>query len=321
MEVVPGVHRIEGPLGNRRLFQHLLVGERVVLIDTGCADTPEAMTFPYLRSIGRSVDDVSMAIITHADADHFGGNHSFRKACPRALLLSHEIDRRMASDPAVTMAERYNGFEADHRLTYDQGTRDALAGMMGPAEPIDVGIAGGEVLRLSPSWQVRILHTPGHSLGHLAVYDRENRWAIICDAALGATQVDRDGHWAAPPPYVTRDGYLQTVIMLQSLRIDTLLTSHYPLMRGEEVRTFLAASRDFVCRADEAVLRAFEDAREPIGLIELIERCNPVLGPFDFATDLEYALLAHAQWFETRGVIQSERRDGRTVWRLAHGLA
>ena len=56
MEVAPGIHRIEGDLGERYVCQYLLVGdERTLLVDTGLRDMPEEVIAPYLaRSAARS---------------------------------------------------------------------------------------------------------------------------------------------------------------------------------------------------------------------------------------------------------------------------
>ena len=48
MEVAPGIHRIEGDLGERYVCQYLLVGaERTLLVDTGLRDMPEKVIAPY----------------------------------------------------------------------------------------------------------------------------------------------------------------------------------------------------------------------------------------------------------------------------------
>ena len=56
MEVAPGIHRIEGDLGERYVCQYLLVGEeRTLLVDTGLRDMPEQVIAPYLADLaGRS---------------------------------------------------------------------------------------------------------------------------------------------------------------------------------------------------------------------------------------------------------------------------
>ena len=71
MEVAPGIHRIEGDLGERYVCQYLLAGEeRWLLVDTGLRDMPEQVVAPYLATLGRSLGDVDDVLISHADVDH-----------------------------------------------------------------------------------------------------------------------------------------------------------------------------------------------------------------------------------------------------------
>ena len=78
MEILKGIHRIRTALGPRNLYQNLLIGERCVLIDTGLTRTPEEVILPYLRKVGRSPEDIGLTLISHADADHFGGNENLK---------------------------------------------------------------------------------------------------------------------------------------------------------------------------------------------------------------------------------------------------
>ena len=94
MEVAPGIHRIEGDLGERYVCQYLLVGdERALLVDTGLRDMPEQVIAPYLATLGRSLADLDDVLISHADVDHCGGDRALRAAAPRARLLCGEPDR------------------------------------------------------------------------------------------------------------------------------------------------------------------------------------------------------------------------------------
>ncbi len=54
MEIAPGIHRIETPLGDRFVCLYLLVGsEHALLLDTGVDSTPAEYLAPYLDQIGQ----------------------------------------------------------------------------------------------------------------------------------------------------------------------------------------------------------------------------------------------------------------------------
>ena len=48
MELYPHVYRIQSIFGGRNLYQYLLVGDNVVVVDTGIAETPEKVIFTYM---------------------------------------------------------------------------------------------------------------------------------------------------------------------------------------------------------------------------------------------------------------------------------
>ena len=108
MEVAPGIHRIEGDLGERYVCQYLLVGdERTLLVDTGLRDMPEQVIAPYLATLGRSLADLDDVLISHADVDHCGGNRALRAAAPGARLLCGEADRAWIESNAAMLAGNY----------------------------------------------------------------------------------------------------------------------------------------------------------------------------------------------------------------------
>lgn len=74
MQIAPGIHSIEAPLGDRFVRTFALVGDQaVLLIDSGLDDTPANYILPYLQSIGVTPSQINYVLISHADLDHSGG--------------------------------------------------------------------------------------------------------------------------------------------------------------------------------------------------------------------------------------------------------
>ena len=202
MEVAPGIHRIEGDLGERYVCQYLLVGEeRTLLVDTGLRDMPEQVIAPYLAELGRSLADLDDVLISHADVDHCGGNRALRAArAGRAPPVRRGRPRRGSSPtprcwPATT---------AGTRPTASGPSPEDVAFLereLGGDAPVDVGLHGGETLRLGPDWRVEVLALPGHTPGHLGLWDPRSGAAIIIDAALADGVYDRAGNRLIPPRY------------------------------------------------------------------------------------------------------------------------
>ncbi|ABG03502.1 beta-lactamase-like protein [Rubrobacter xylanophilus DSM 9941] len=314
MEVAPGVHRIESVLGPRTFSQYLLLGERALLVDTGVAETPEKVILPYLESVGLSARDLDFALVTHADVDHFGGNGALRGAAREAVLCAHAADAPWVEDRERILRERY-GWYAGEGVDYPPDVREWLRESLGPDVPLDLHLSGGEVFRLGPGLLVEVLHLPGHSPGHVGLWEPSSRSAIITDAALGGGLLDMEGNVISPPPYFDARAYEESVRRLQGLSPRLLLTAHYPVMEGEEAARFLEESLEFVRRARRVVAEALEERGE-LDLRNLLELAGPRLGPFTaMENELAGTLRAHLRELVAAGRAREAPGGGGTVWR------
>jgi len=313
MEVAPGVHRIESVLGPRPFSQYLLSGERTMLVDTGVAETPQKVILPYLGGIGLDPAGLDFVLNTHADVDHFGGNAEVRGAAPRAVFCAHGADVAWIESRERILRERY-GWYAAHDVDYAPETKEWLGDALGPDVPVDLRLVGGERFRLGPNLVVEVLHLPGHSPGHVGLWEPSSGTAIITDAALGNGLLDMEGNVISPPPYFDVAAYEGSVRLLRDLSPRRLLTAHYDVMEGEQVDRFLESSAEFVGRARRAVSGALAERGE-VSLRGLLEATNPELGPFTvMENELAGTLRAHARELVAAG--QATEVPGEpAVWR------
>jgi glyoxylase-like metal-dependent hydrolase (beta-lactamase superfamily II) len=284
MEVTRGIHRIEGDLGERYVCQYLLVGEeRTLLVDTGLREMPRTVIAPYLD--GRRVDDV---LISHADVDHCGGNVAMRELAPGARFLCGEPDRAWIESNAAMLAGNYRWYEA---YGFGPSAEDVafLEHELGGDAPIDAGLQDGETLRIGPGRELEVLALPGHTLGHLGLWDAETRAAIVIDAVLADGVYDRAGNRLIPPRYYDASAYEATVRRLRALDPELLLTAHYDVMERAAAREFLDRSLEFV----EAV-RAAVRASRTTDLRALTDEVDAAVGPFPaFTHELAASVRAH----------------------------
>ena len=204
MEILQGIHRIESDLGERFMCQYLLLGEeRTVLVDTGLSGTPGEVIVPYLEGIGLSIEDVDEVIISHADVDHCGGNRALKEMNQGLRFSCGEADRAYVESNERILAEIYLWSEP-YGFGPDEESKDWIRTGLGGDSPVDVGLRGGETLRLGPDWRVEILNLPGHTPGHLGIWDAKNDAAIIIDAALETGIYDRWGEPSAPTALLRR---------------------------------------------------------------------------------------------------------------------
>ncbi|HJW84622.1 MAG TPA: MBL fold metallo-hydrolase [Anaerolineae bacterium] len=320
MEIAPDIHMIPGAVGSRPLQLYMLIGDdRVALLDTGCAPDPDRLIFPYLTGIGLTPADVDMVIVTHSDLDHCGGNAAMKRANPNVLITCGEADRALVEDPAVMWARRYNRYAGPHDLAYSENDRKWIMDMLGDAQPVDVTWRGGETLRLGRDWRVEIHHVPGHSDGHLAVFDPRSRTVLTGDAVHGSVYLDLDGNPALCPTYLNVDTYLVTINYLRGLGAEILGGCHWPIKRGAAVGAFLDESRQFVEQADLALLAELD--RRPGGatLQELIAAVGPRLGGWPRSVDheLKYALAGNLDRLAALGKVTADAAQRPIRYQLA----
>jgi glyoxylase-like metal-dependent hydrolase (beta-lactamase superfamily II) len=292
MEVAPGIHRIEGDLGERYVCQYLLVGEqRTLLVDTGLRDMPEQVVAPYVAGLGRSLADIDDVLISHADVDHCGGNRALRAAAPNARLLCGEADRAWIESNAAMLAGNYCWYEP-HGCGPTAEDVAFLERELGGDAPVDAGLRGGETLRLGPSWNVEVLALPGHTPGHLGLWDPRSGTAIIIDAALADGVCDRAGNRLIPPRYYSATDYEATIRRLRALDPALLLTAHYDVMEREAAHEFLDRSRAFVSAVRDAVHAGVRAGTTE--LWPLTQTVDAQVGPFPaFTHELAASVRAH----------------------------
>lgn len=311
MQIAPGIHRIEAPLGERFVAMHLLVGDDCALLfDTGMDRMPYDYVLPYLDQIGISPTQIHYVLTSHADFDHTAGNASMKEIAPGAIFLCHALDQAMIEDVETLIRDRYSEFEADHGLGETDKSK-AYIREQSRHVPVDIALTGGEKIRLGADWQVEVLHTPGHSRGHVTIWDPRSATLIICDATLYNAVLFKNGKPAFPPTYRYVDAYVATMNRFAGIPAQTMLTSHYPIYRGVQIAEFIAESRAYVERVEQTILQALADG-EPRTMRQLIEQTARSLGewPESASIYLMHPFAGHLERLVQYGVLKTGRRDG-----------
>jgi glyoxylase-like metal-dependent hydrolase (beta-lactamase superfamily II) len=312
MELYPRVYQIQSLYGGRNLFQYLFVGDNIVLADTGIATTPEETIFPFFDELKLNPQQLTLAVTTHADLDHQGGNDAIKRISPDTLLTCGEGDRALVENPRALYGKRYNFLKDDHEV----GFEGAPSPDAGKHRKMDVTFSGGERIHLGENWWLEVLHVPGHSEGHLALYDRQYAALFAGDAVQGRGCPKAAGGMAIPVTYYHVDTYLSTIRYFEHLPIEVLYTGHWPVMRGEEVKDFLSESRRTVEFVDRAILRSLQ--KNPAGLTmkELINTVAEAVGdwPDDGVFLAMFPIKGHMDRMEQQGRVKLDRSSHPAKW-------
>jgi glyoxylase-like metal-dependent hydrolase (beta-lactamase superfamily II) len=314
MELYPDAYQIQSIFGGRNLFQYLFAGENVVLVDTGIAETPEKVIFPYLDRLKLKPQQITLAVTTHADLDHQGGNDAIKSASPGTWLSCGVEDRAMIEDPHALFAHRYNFLHEEHDLEFGLDPWPEA----GRPRKMDICFSGGERIRLRDDWELEILHVPGHSHGHLALYDAKHGAAFVGDAIHGRGCPKAAGGMAIPVTYYYVDIYLSTLRYFERLPMEVLYSGHWPVMRGEEIGSFIAESRQTVELFDRVILEGLGKNSAGLTLKELIDVVANAAGdwPKDGWGLAMFPVKGHMDRLEKQGKVRALRGARPVRWQL-----
>lgn len=168
-EIVPHVYQ----LSIRAVNIFLIIEDELTLIDTGFGDS-SAKIASFIHRLGRSVEEVSLIIITHNHFDHVGGLAELKKLT-NARVAAHQAGiagaeeeppyirgvRRLLLIPPFSALRRHLTLEPDE---------------------VDIQLKGGEVLE--PLGGLQVVHTPGHTSDSISLYSSRNKLLIVGDALV-----------------------------------------------------------------------------------------------------------------------------------------
>jgi glyoxylase-like metal-dependent hydrolase (beta-lactamase superfamily II) len=228
---------------------YLLEGEQPVVIDTGCASSPEKFLRPALETLGYRLADIALILNTHGHYDHVSGNRAVIEASGAEVWLA-EADLSVAQDFKL----QFNQCFADRDLFANRPDRLAqtYADLVQYANPTPVHryLVDGEVIDLGGGIRLRVIFTPGHSAGSVVLYWEEEGMLFTGDSVVGGGS--RQG---SLPLVFYPQQYISSLDRMLELDIHTLCIGHHyfsltqprgSVKYGSAGKTFIAESRQII---------------------------------------------------------------------------
>ena len=167
---------------------YLLLDEPVTVVDPGMMwEDSTQLLERALSSHGRAVQDVDQVLITHGHPDHFGAAGWLADVADAAVLCGR------AEVPKITGApDRASMIDLVDRLGIPESIRDTFRAFYEDvvqqlSHPIDLRRLrllddGGRLRAGGRTWEVHV--TPGHSVGHVSLYEPTERVLLSGDHLL-----------------------------------------------------------------------------------------------------------------------------------------
>ena len=214
MEIVPGIHWIEGITAHC----YVVVDKELTLIDTGMPHKTKKILKYITDELQRTPSELKTILLTHCDIDHIGNALELRNLTG-AKIAAHPQDAEIIAGKKVRMTPK-GGMRILFKL---------LESFM-RVKPFHVDIMINEGDNLSG---FSVLHMPGHTMGSIALYDSKRKVLFIGDT-LGC----RDEVVQSPSKSVTMDmkQAYRSIEKLKDLDFTVMLSGH-----GEPLRSNASA--------------------------------------------------------------------------------
>jgi glyoxylase-like metal-dependent hydrolase (beta-lactamase superfamily II) len=313
-EVLPGVYLLELPLP----FSLGIVNVYLVRLDDGwmlidCGMDTEASFNALDRAregLGVPWTDIRTILLTHIHPDHMGLTRQV-KGLSGARLMLHQADARLLAE--VARVEHYRPWQ--HRVLTEAGVAPEMISVMESSladiqqsfyrlDP-DVALAGGETIQTAAG-PLDVVWTPGHSPGHVCLYDAARRTLFSGDHILEHISPNIGWH----SDHDALGEYLCSLDRMAALEIDLLLPSHGAPFTGH--RDWVAKTRAHHAERCEVMLQALDG--QPKTAAELIPCVwKRTLSPFHYRFAL-FEVLAHLEHMLRTGRLRSENEGGAIRW-------
>ena len=229
-QVLPDIYRIEVPIPHSPLKAtnaYLIRGnERNLLVDTG-QNRPESLNALKEGLSKLSVDlGVTDIFLTHMHADHSGLLPFIKTATTRVYASAEDAGRvnymLTADDPMKNLyhAAIRNGFSSEEAKLAIRRHPGNAAGKQAPLE--FSFIEDGDGVQVA-NYHFVCIATPGHTQGHICLYEPEKRFLISGDHILGDISPNITHFLGEGDPLADFLGSLKKV---ENLMVDKVLPGH-----------------------------------------------------------------------------------------------
>jgi glyoxylase-like metal-dependent hydrolase (beta-lactamase superfamily II) len=167
-----------------------------ILVDAGYSGQYDAIRYACIME-GIHFEDINKIIITHQDLDHFGGLPEILEASKHKIeVMAHEDDK-----PYIQGEKHLVRLNSNFLNSMPEDRQEMVKQMFKNFTPVDVDTTIADNQELTYCGGITIIHTPGHTPGHLCLYHKTSKTLIVGDAMNIA-----DGKLVGPRKEILEEG-------------------------------------------------------------------------------------------------------------------
>jgi glyoxylase-like metal-dependent hydrolase (beta-lactamase superfamily II) len=186
MKIANGVEMLEisssNTMGKLTVINPTLIWDKdiIILVDAGY---PGQLTQiqEAIEKAGVSFDKLNMVILTHHDIDHMGSLSAILKAMPDGIkVLAHEEEKPYINGEKLPLKvagleAKLNSLPENMKVMYEK----IKTAFQNCKVNVDKTLIDGDELPYCGG--IKIIFTPGHTLGHICLYLKQSKTLIAGD--------------------------------------------------------------------------------------------------------------------------------------------
>jgi len=209
-----------------------------ILIDTGVSSI-------YLNKLLENYQ-IKRVILTHWHEDHISGSHLLQNCS----FMCHSNDKSPIEDINVMYKlYGYNQNPPNEMISYLE--KYNLKNII-----ISQTISDGEIITVDDKYNLRVIHTPGHTSGHCCFYEKNSKFAFLSDINMPGA-----GPWYGGIDCNLLE-YEESLKKLRKLDIRIAVFGHYGLITdANEIIDILIDALTIIQGRDEVLLNHLSEKK------------------------------------------------------------